>query len=182
VRYPLPVELQQRQYEFMTASADSDALQGMHNRSLLHICLHCHDKHHMAPGNMRTVHGETPMCTHCSSNEFTVAVQTLGCVMRVQKTSYYFCHFCASVHAWNGSPESFFKCAYNKQKPSVQVSTACAVCFRAKTASIVSVLDVELGVKSAVWLCARHLPSAAQLAYVYDIASLRRLLQHRASA
>jgi hypothetical protein len=73
-------------------------------------------------------------------------------------------------------------CAYNRQKPSVQVSTACAVCVRAQTASSVSVLDVELGVKSAVWLCARHLPNAAQLAYVYDIASLRRLLQHRASA
>ena len=182
LRHPLPVELQAKQYEFMMKSVNCDALQGMHNRSLLHICLHCHDKHRMAPGNMRAVHGETPMCTHCSSNEFTVAVQTLGCVVRVQKTSYYFCHFCASVHAWNGSPESFFKCAYDKQKPSVQVSTACAVCFRAQTASSVSVFDVELGVKSAVWLCARHLPSAAQLAYVYDIASLRRLLQHRASA
>ena len=180
MRYPLPVELQQQQFQFMAASAD--ALQGIHRRSVLHVCLRCHDKHLTAPGNMRVVHGDSPMCVHCSSNQFTAAVQTLGCIVRVQKTSYYFCHFCAAVHAWTGSPESFYKCVLEQRRPRAHVSRACGVCYRAQTTSSVSVFDARLGVQSTVWLCARHLPSAVQLAYVYDIASLKRLVAHKARA
>ena len=85
------------------------------------------------------------------------------------------------MHEWTGSPESFFKCVSARHSPGVKPPRGCAVCFRAQTASSVSVLDAKLGVKSSVWLCARHLPGAAQLAYVHDIASLGRLLKHRGS-
>jgi len=179
VRYALPVALQEQQYAFMAAEVGSSM--GMQNRSLLHLCLRCHYRRTVTHGNMRVVHGDAPVCAQCSSNHFTLAVQTLGCIVRVQRVSYYFCPFCASVHEWTGSPESFFKCVSARHSPGVKPPRGCAVCFRAQTASSVSVLDAKLGVKSSVWLCARHLPGAAQLAYVHDIASLGRLLKHRGS-
>jgi hypothetical protein len=43
VRYPLPVALQEQQYAFM--AAEVGCTMGMHNRSLLHICLRCHYRH-----------------------------------------------------------------------------------------------------------------------------------------
>ena len=178
VRYPLPVQLQEQQYAFMAAQVGS--VMGVQNRTILHICLRCHSGRSVTHGNMRVVHGEAPMCIQCSSNHFTIAVQTLGCIVRVHRASYYFCRFCASVHKWNGNPASFFMCVEARKPPGVKASRACAVCYRLQTTSSVSVLDVKLGVRCSVWLCARHLPAAAQLAYVHDVASLGCLLKHRA--
>ena len=179
VRYALPVELQQQQYELIRAAELSSDMQGIKHRTLLHICMRCHEKHPTTSGNMRLVHGEAPLCIHCASNAFTVCVQTLGCIVRIKHASYYFCRFCCGVHAWSGNAEAFFKCAQQLEKRPARASQGCVVCYRAQGVSRVSVFDQRLGVQSAAWLCGRHMPPAAQLDYVHDIQSLRLLLKHR---
>lgn len=175
VRFPLPVEIQQQQYQFIRTAGR--ALDGVRYRTLLYLCLRCHEKHPTASGNMRLVHGQSPLCVHCLSNAFTVCVQTLGCIVRVRKHSYYFCRFCAGVHAWTGNAETFFKCTHQPERRPE--SHACVVCYRPHMVSPVSVFDNKLGVRSTAWLCARHLPPAPQLAYVHDVESLRQLLKHK---
>lgn len=177
VRYALPVEIQQQQYQFIRAAGRE--LEGVKHRTLLYICLRCHEQHPTCSGNMRLIHGQAPLCVHCLSNAFTVCAQTLGCIVRVRRHSYYFCRFCAGVHVWSGNAETFFRCTHQPEQRPEGASRACVVCYRAHGASPVSVFDNKLGVKSTAWLCGRHLPPAPQLAYVHDIESLRKLLKHR---
>jgi hypothetical protein len=59
VRYALPVALQEQQYAFMAAEVGSSM--GVHNRSLLHLCLRCHYRRTVTHGNMRVVHGDAPV-------------------------------------------------------------------------------------------------------------------------
>jgi hypothetical protein len=140
VRYALPVELQQQQYELIRSAELSSDMQGIKHRTLLYICMRCHEKHPTTSGNMRLVHGEAPLCIHCVSNAFTVCVQTLGCIVRIRHASYYFCLFCCGVHAWNGNAKAFFKCAQQLEKRPTRASQGCVVCYRAQGVSRVSVL------------------------------------------
>jgi hypothetical protein len=181
VRFPLPVELQLQQYNLVRDSK----LEGLKHRSLLYICLRCHEQHPTAAGNMRLIHGQPPLCVNCLSNAFTVCVQTLGCIVRVRSTSYYFCRFCASVHAWDGSAVAFYQCArgalgaHGDAPPARPAPQGCVVCFRNQGCSAVHVFDTRLGVRTPAWLCGRHMPPAAQLEYAHDIAALRELLRCR---
>jgi len=180
VRFPLPVELQLQQYNLIRESK----LEGLKHRSLLYVCLRCHEQHPSAAGNMRLIHGQPPLCVNCLSNAFTVCVQTLGCIVRVRSTSFYFCRFCASVHAWDGSATAFYQCARSAsaqpERPARPApAQGCVVCLRAQGCSAVPVFDPRLGVCTSAWLCGRHMPPAAQLDYVHDIAALRQLLRCR---
>ena len=176
VRFPLPVELQLQQYNLICDSK----LEGLKHRSLLYVCLRCHEQHPTAAGNMRLIHGQPPLCVNCLSNAFTVCVQTLGCIVRVRSTSYYFCRFCASVHAWDGSAVAFYQCARQTERPARPApAQACVVCLRAQGCSAVTVFDPRLGVRTPAWLCGRHMPPAAQLEYAHDITALRELLRCR---
>ena len=180
VRFPLPVELQLQQYNLIRDSK----LEGLKHRSLLYVCLRCHEQHPTAAGNMRLIHGQPPLCVNCLSNAFTVCVQTLGCIVRVRSTSYYFCRFCASVHAWDGSAVAFYQCARSAsgqtERPARPApAQGCVVCLRAQGCSAVTVFDPRLGVRTPAWLCGRHMPPAAQLEYAHDITALRELLRCR---
>jgi hypothetical protein len=176
VRFPLPIELQKQQYDLVRNSN----LQGLKYRSLLYVCLRCHEQHLSAVGNMRLIHGQPPLCVSCLSNSFTVCVQTLGCIVRVRSTSYYFCRFCASVHVWDGSAVAFYQCAHSSERLARPLpAQGCVVCHRVQGCLPVAVFDARLGVRTQASLCARHMPHAPQLAYVHDITALRELLRSR---
>jgi hypothetical protein len=121
VRWALPVELQQQQYELIRAAELSSGMQGIKHRTLLCICMRCQEKHPTTSGNMRLVHGQASLCIHCASNTFTVCVQTLGCIVRIKHDSYYFCRFCCGVHAWNGNGV-FQVCPAARETPHSRLS------------------------------------------------------------
>ena len=176
VRFQLPVELQHQQYALVRASK----LEGFKHRSLLYVCLRCHEQHPTSAGNMRLIHGQSPLCVHCLSNSFTVCIQTLGCIVRVRSTSYYFCRFCASVHAWSGSAAAFYRCAEQSESLARPLlAQGCVVCLRAQGCTAVPVFDSRLGVRTHAFLCGRHMPAAAQLEYCHDAVALRELLRGR---
>jgi len=139
---------------------------------------------------MRLIHGQPPLCVNCVSNSFTVCIETLGSIVRVKKTSFYFCVFCSSVHKWDGSAVSFYQCARGASgasgaqgdaPPARPAAQGCVVCLRNQSCTAVPVFDPRLGVRTPAWLCSRHLPHIAQLEYVHDIAALRELLRCRFS-
>lgn len=173
-RFPLPIEIQNQQYKLIRNST----VEGLKYRSLLYVCLRCHEQHPAAVGNMRLIHGQPPLCVTCTSNSFTACVQTLGSIVRVNRTSYYFCSFCASVHVWEGSATAFYQCARKGEDPARHSHAhACVVCFRTQGCSSTLVFDPRLGVQTQAWLCARHTPPAAQLSYAHDVKALRELLR-----
>ena len=104
-KYPLPIAFQLKQFENIRKKSMESNNQTIVSRSLVYICLRHHPQ---ARSDMRMPYPEMPICRHCKSNCYVLVADTLGHLLRVYRTTYYFCVSCNKVHVWQGSGSELF--------------------------------------------------------------------------
>ena len=174
-KYPLPLPLQQRQFQCIVRDMRGVNKHNIFLRSQLHLCLACNQHHPGTTKNMRFDHAQRSVCVFCQSSDFVLRTDTLGHLVKVYEHYYYFCTLCMHVHLWTGTGSEFFTCGQLQQ---AQASRHCVVCFRSINVSAHHVFDKRLGVMQQVFLCSKHNPTSAQMQYVHDLGSLRHLVKH----
>jgi hypothetical protein len=145
-------------------------------RTMLYVCLRCNTKHVQAKGDMRMQYPGPPVCRHCNSSSMVCEADTLGHLVKVYSNYYYFCVDCSRVHCWCGTGRELSSCPWQDQKSYLRRN--CAVCSRTQMLSRVSVFDKTLGIMQSLFLCSKHCPPQVHMQCVYDLCSLRRLIQH----
>lgn len=173
-KYALPMHIQHKQFTLMQEHAHNSYCT-MINRSLVHVCLRCTQQHLVTSNNMRIDFLQRPMCVRCDSHSFVITIDTLGHLLRVFSQYYYFCGICMRVHLWRGSGAELFACRHDREE---QRRRHCVICFRTMQLTAKCVFDKNIGVMQNFFLCAKHCPPPAQTEFAYDLASLRRLVQH----
>lgn len=179
-KYPLPVLCQHQQFEHIQRMSLQTYNRTIVSRSLLYACLRCNLQHPEARTDMRLQYPHLPICTRCNSNAYVCVADTLGHLVRVYGHYYYFCVVCNKVHVWQASGSELVACPETKaaQRAETTQRKQCAVCVRNMFLSQVTVFDKRLGLMQSLFLCSKHCPPPAQMQYVYDLASLRRLVTH----
>ena len=179
-KFALPLLFQYEQFQHVQKMSLEVHNRTIVSRSLLYVCLRCNLQHPEARMDMRLHYPQLPICTHCNSNAYVCVANTLGHLVRVYHNYYYFCVACNKVHVWQGCGSELFACAESRatQRTETAQRKQCAVCVRTMCLVPVHVFDKRLGVMQSLFLCSKHCPSAAQMQYVYDLASLRRLVTH----
>ena len=200
--YNLPLEIQLQQFQTLIQHGRYTH-QNRYN-SLLYICLQCNEKHSCALHDMRLHYYETPTCTFCNTKNFVIAIQTLGRLVRVHSSYYYFCIYCKHNHVWKSFGDELFKCSYqhnnsssmlvnrkknDKQKGSVclhernsdqiqqKAAKHCIVCLKTMQIILHNVFDSELGVMQSFYLCFKHSPQPCKMEYVKNLTILQNMLQ-----
>lgn len=181
-KYTLPIIYQQRQFQHIQQMSLELYNRTIVSRSLLYVCLRCNVQHPGARTDMRLHYPQRPICVHCNSNTYVCVADTLGHLVRVYGNYYYFCVACNKVHIWQASGSELCACPEIRATQRVDSSQRkqCAVCVRSMFLSLVTVFDKRLGLMQSLFLCSKHCPPPAQMKYVYDLASLRRLVTHLA--
>jgi hypothetical protein len=181
-KFALPLLFQHEQFRHVQKMSLEVHNRTIVSRSLLYVCMRCNLQHPEARTDMRLHYPQLPICTHCNSNAYVCVANTLGHLVRVYHNYYYFCVACNKVHVWQASGSELFACAESRatQRTEAAQRRHCAVCVRTMCLLPVTVFDKKLGVMQSLFLCSKHCPSAAQMQYVYDLASLRRLVTHLA--
>lgn len=173
-KYALPVRMQLKQFTEMQDHTHN-SYGTIANRSLLHVCLRCAQQHIATSNNMRIDFLQRPMCVRCDSHDFVITADILGHLVRVFSQYYYFCTSCMKVHPWRGTGAEFFTCAHTPCEPRRK---HCIICFRTMQLTAKTFFDKRIGVMQSFYLCSKHCPPVAQTAFAYDLASLRRLIEH----
>lgn len=203
--YNLPLHIQMQQ--FATTMENGRYLHQQRYNSLMYICMRCNEKNPTAVHNMRLHYHDKPTCVHCNSKNFVFGIQTLGRLVRVHHTYYYFCIFCQHHHVWNSNADEFFQCSTNhnprltnkghggKAKDNSsharskntcdnslhtsvkKIPKHCVVCLRTMQISMQNVFDNKLGVFQSFYLCHKHSSHASKMAYVKNLSSMRKLIE-----
>jgi len=123
---------------------------------------------------MRVMASGQSSCTVCKHDSRVVSICTVGRIVRIHCTSFYYCVFCMRVHLWRSTGTEFMCCALAAARPRALSPLACCVCgVKSNTVACIRVLDDELGVMQDVPLCHRHMPQEHVLRWVDNLAQLR---------
>ena len=200
--YNLPLHIQIQQ--FATTIQNGRYLHQQRYNSLVYICMRCNEKNPIAIHDMRLHYHDTPTCVHCNSKNFVFGIQTLGRLIRVHHTYYYYCSFCQHHHVWKSNGDEFFRCSL-KHNPCLtnkghggkgkdnsshaktcdsmhatstkKIPKHCIVCLRTMQISMNNVFDNKLGVFQSFYLCYKHSSHASKMAYVKNLSNLRKLIE-----
>lgn len=198
-RYPLPIHLQRRQYNFLTGFLKQKYRVTASSTPLLHVCLHCHaaltnncHNNNYTPGTgtqsansvnhdvntrMRVSYLQMPVCHTCENNHHVIVINVLGSLVRIGSKYYHFCVDCHRVHLWTSNATEFSVCAF-RPPPKPPPPRRCVVCHRLNGISSMRVVDRRLGLIQTVNLCFKHMPPPSQRPYVHDLVCLRKLIAH----
>ena len=107
-------------------------------------------------------------------------VCTLGRIVRVRDSAFYFCVTCMRVHAWRATGCEFAGCVLDRRPAAVAApSRSCYFCARTNAIETVLVLNDERGVMQEVNLCMRHMPFEQRMKYVDNLHQLRQAVRDR---
>ena len=148
----------------------------------LNVCMRClvsNNKFSLA-NKMRVMSDGASYCSKCTSNEYVVRISTMGRIVKVHGTSFYFCVLCTCIHEWKSTGHEFFVCHRRQQPPALtEGGRLCLVCRRSTSVTNWPVLDDRLGCMHNVTLCAKHRPLPHQEAGVYNLQTLRLAILHK---
>lgn len=124
----------------------------------LFFCLNCHTT------EVKQGYRTSVLCAKCNSRNSVIKVNTLGRLVQVCGTSFYYCQCCNRVHAWTGSGSEFYHCPHATSKV-----VKCYMCL--KTHGIVqwNVMDTKLGCMQTIHMCHKHSPLEYMRPYVKTI-------------
>jgi len=152
------------------------------NTIYMHICLVCVVNCRVSLDiKMRVMANGTTGCTTCHNIGTVVRICTLGRIVRVRDSAFYFCSCCMRVHAWTASGCEFQPCE-RAQRPRGAVAPpgrSCYFCARTNNIEAVSVLDDEHGVMQELSLCGRHMPFEQRMKYVENLDQLRQAVRDK---
>ena len=145
------------------------------NTISMKICMRCViNKRVVLDPQMRVMASGHSCCTTCKHESFVVSICTVGRIVRVHTTSFYYCIFCMRVHLWKSTGNEFMQCAFAVAKKKTPIPLSCCFCnVKSNTVSSIPILDDELGVIQNIPLCHRHMPQEHVLRWVDNIEELR---------
>jgi hypothetical protein len=178
-KFGLPINLQIEHFQLMQKVQKDIHGSCILHRTQLYLCLQCNRQNNTSCQNMRYHFQHDAICSNCLQSDFVVKVNTLGHLVRANQNYYYYCQFCQNVHLWQSTGLEFCRCQHAKSKVQNNSQQHCAVCYRCMQLFKVQFLDSKLGVMQNFSLCAKHMPTEAQLRYVHDIQALSKLIKYR---
>lgn len=128
---------------------------GLLQSSCLYYCLNCRST------NVKHGFRNAGLCATCMSQNAVVKVNTIGRIVKIYDSFFYFCHICNRVHSWKSTGSEFNYCALAERN-----TIKCLVCN--KTHGIVhwKVVDTTLGCLQHIHVCQRHSPMEYWRPYV----------------
>jgi hypothetical protein len=172
-KHPLPFNLTLAQVRVLKELVRHNSAQAV-NAAIMHACLRCIER---VPDKTIRSGPTSIVCGHCLSDEYTIAINVVGCIVSVCGRKFYMCPFCIQVHKWTGSGHEFHQCQLSTT-PDAR-PRGCVICTHTNSINRVCVLDARLGVMQHFTLCNRHLPYEHQMAFVHDLASLVAAIQRK---
>ena len=125
---------------------------------------------------MRIMADGSTSCTTCQHAGTVVRICTLGRIVRVRDTAFYFCVCCMRVHQWTATGCEFEACTRARRLRAASAAPSgrsCYFCARSNNVETVRVLDDEHGVMQELSLCGRHMPFEQRMKYVENLHQLR---------
>ena len=172
--HDLPSNIRQAQIATIKNILHNDTLNTINTISMK-ICMKCViNKRVVLDAQMRVMASGQAYCTTCKNDSFVVSICTIGRIVRVHTTSFYYCIYCMRVHEWKSSGTEFMKCEFSLRKTKTCIALSCCFCsVKSNTVASTPILDDELGVIQHVALCHRHMPQDHVLRWVDNIEELR---------
>jgi len=172
--YQLPYNIRHAQLTKIKNIIHNDTLNALSTMSMK-ICLTCVSRNRVCldPG-MRVMANGRASCTVCKDHSCVVGICTVGRIVRIRDTSFYYCIYCMRVHTWKSLGTEFSGCesAVSARQPLAPVRS-CHFCAKINSVNTIRVLDDELGVIQEVPLCQRHMPMEHALRWVDNLEHLR---------
>ena len=145
----------------------------------INACMQCCLKQRPIPINKTRIDECGDMkCIHCDTKQYMIAVNTIGRIVTVHNTSYYFCHECLKTHEWTGCGHELVKCPYTEKVTEARPHM-CVFCEKTNGLEHLTLLDSTLGITSRLPLCNTHMPCKFQVPYVNTYEGYWRAMQHK---
>lgn len=177
----LPVNLVQHQARLILHKFHQNST-SLYASTWLNVCMRClvNNTKFSLTNKMRVMSDGASYCSKCTSNVYVVPISTMGRLVKVHGTSFYFCVLCTCVHEWKSTGHEFFVCHRRQRLQALnEGGRLCHVCKRSTSVTNWPVLDDRLGCMHNVTLCAKHRPLPHQEAGVYNLQTLRLAILHK---
>ena len=178
----LPYNLYQMQARKIIAHGRHNS-KGVHASLFLYYCVYCQEKNGVSILNAKMrIHGTHVSCVKCGNNDTILKINTAGRVINIHNTSFYFCHQCLRIHAWDPSNPDIFSCAFKFQTSEQQNCTVekCLLCAKTTNTAKMNVLDDQLGLIQNLTLCSFHTPREHEKHVIYNLDSFEKYISIRA--
>ena len=168
--YTLPANICRQQYDVFAQNVRRRGPLALQS-NFIHVCLLCCAKKTNTTSNyIRFNVGDVVKCDFCRQTKYILKINTLGRVVRVYNSFYYFCNFCCKVHPWRHDGSEFHECCLKSCVP--RRPTPCCIICKKIQCEVIPVLDDRIGVIQNVTLCRSHMPYENMIPLIYNLDSL----------
>lgn len=178
--HDLPCNIREEQFRMVRNTLHTNTLNTL-NTLNMYVCMACVSENRVVlDSKMRVMADGSMACTNCKQLDTVLRINTLGRIVEVKKTNFYYCLFCMRVHVWAATGCEFHTCSLStKALVAPPVVRNCHYCARTNSIETVSILDDEMGVMQEISLCARHMPHEQRLKYVDNLHQLRQAVKDK---